>query len=67
MKKTHQVQPTKSWKKSLLSLAVGAALCSPITVMAVEFDLKDGEVTGSLDTTVSYGALWGSTPFPRTV
>ena len=25
---------------------------------AVEFDLMDGEVSGSLDTTVSYGAMW---------
>lgn len=58
MKKTHQVLPVTGWKKSLLSLAVGAALCTPVTVMAVQFDLADGEVTGALDTTVSYGALW---------
>ena len=61
MKKTHQVLPTLGWKKSLLSLAVGAALCTPVTVMAVQFDLADGEVTGALDTTVSYGALWSVT------
>jgi len=58
MKKTHQVLPATGWKKSLLSLAIGAALCTPVTVMAVQFDLADGEVTGALDTTVSYGALW---------
>ena len=58
MKKSHQVHPQAGWKKSLLSLAVGAALCSPVTVMAMQFELADGEVTGALDTTVSYGALW---------
>lgn len=58
MKKTHQGLPTQSWQKSLLSLAIGAALCTPVTVMAMQFELADGEVTGALDTTVSYGALW---------
>jgi len=58
MKRTQQVQPAMGWKKSLLSLAVGAALCTPVTVMAVQFELADGEVTGALDTTLSYGALW---------
>lgn len=58
MRRTHQVQPVTGWKKSLLSLAIGAALCAPVTVMAVQFELADGEVTGALDTTVSYGALW---------
>ncbi|MEK6787762.1 MAG: DUF1302 domain-containing protein [Pseudomonadota bacterium] len=58
MKKTHQGLPAQGWKKSLLSLAVGAALCTPVTVMAVQFELADGEVTGALDTTLSYGALW---------
>lgn len=58
MKKTHQHQPAFGWKKSLLSLAVGAAMCTPVTVMAVQFEFADGEVTGALDTTLSYGALW---------
>lgn len=58
MKRSTTAQSSPSWKRSLLSLAVGAALCTPMTAMAVEFELKDGEVTGSLDTTVSYGALW---------
>lgn len=58
MKRSITAQSSPRWKRSLLSLAVGAALCTPMTAMAVEFELKDGEVTGSLDTTVSYGALW---------
>jgi hypothetical protein len=37
-----------------------------MTAMAVEFELKDGEVTGSLDTTVSYGALWRVTGRDKT-
>lgn len=61
MKRSTTAQSSPSWKRSLLSLAVGAALCTPMTAMAVEFELKDGEVTGSLDTTVSYGALWSVT------
>lgn len=58
MKKSTTAQPSPRWKRSLLSLAVGAALCTPMAAMAVEFELKDGEVTGSFDSTVSYGALW---------
>lgn len=58
MKRSTTAQSSPSWKRSLLSLAVGAALCTPMTAMAVEFELNDGEVTGSLDSTVSYGALW---------
>ena len=58
MKKSTTAQSRPNWRRSLLSLAVGAALFTPMTAMAVEFELKDGEVTGSLDTTVSYGALW---------
>ncbi|CAM3635905.1 DUF1302 domain-containing protein [Parendozoicomonas haliclonae] len=39
----------------------GFALASILAVSpanAIEFDLMDGEVAGSLDTTVSYGAMW---------
>ncbi|MGI0116670.1 DUF1302 domain-containing protein [Zooshikella sp. RANM57] len=39
----------------------GFALASLLAVMpaqAFEFDLMEGEVTGSLDTTLSYGAMW---------
>jgi len=61
MKKSTTAQSRPNWRRSLLSLAVGAALFTPMTAMAVEFELKDGEVTGSLDTTVSYGALWSVT------
>lgn len=61
MKKSTTAQSKPNWRRSLLSLAVGAALFTPMTAMAVEFELKDGEVTGSFDTTVSYGALWSVT------
>lgn len=61
MKKSTTAQSRPNWRRSLLSLAVGAALFTPMAAMAVEFELKDGEVTGSLDTTVSYGALWSVT------
>jgi len=61
MKKSTTAPSSLGWKRSLLSLAVSAALFTPMTAMAVEFELKDGEVTGSLDTTVSYGALWSVT------
>lgn len=61
MKKSTTAPTSPTWKRSLLSLAVGAALCTPMTAMAVEFELNDGEITGSLDTTVSYGALWSVT------
>ena len=61
MKKSTTAQSRPNWRRSLLSLAVGAALFTPMTAMAVEFELKDGEVTGSFDTTVSYGALWSVT------
>lgn len=66
MKKSTTAPTSPTWKRSLLSLAVGAALCTPMTAMAVEFELKDGEVTGSLDTTVSYGALWRVTGRDKT-
>ncbi|RDH44855.1 DUF1302 domain-containing protein [Zooshikella ganghwensis] len=39
----------------------GFALASLLAVMpaqAFEFELMEGEVTGSLDTTLSYGAMW---------
>jgi len=61
MKKSTTAQSRPNWRRSLLSLAVGAALFTPMAAMAVEFELKDGEVTGSFDTTVSYGALWSVT------
>jgi len=61
MKKSTTAPSSLGWKRSLLSLAVSAALFTPMTAMAVEFELNDGEVTGSLDTTVSYGALWSVT------
>jgi len=66
MKKSTTAQSRPNWRRSLLSLAVGAALFTPMTAMAVEFELKDGEVTGSLDTTVSYGALWRVTGRDKT-
>ncbi|MTI15387.1 DUF1302 domain-containing protein [Sansalvadorimonas verongulae] len=35
-----------------------ASILAVAPVQAVEFDLMDGNVSGSLDTTVSYGAMW---------
>lgn len=35
-----------------------ASLLAVMPVQAFEFDLMEGEVTGSLDTTLSYGAMW---------
>ncbi|RRJ84860.1 DUF1302 domain-containing protein [Aestuariirhabdus litorea] len=35
-----------------------AGLMAALPVQAIEFDFADGEVTGSVDTTVAYGALW---------
>ncbi len=40
----------------VLAAAVAAALAMP--AQAFEFQSKDGEVTGYLDTTISFGALW---------
>ena len=46
-----------SYRRSALGAAVAMAMmASPAQVMAFEF--KSGEVAGSLDTTVSLGALW---------
>ena len=35
-----------------------ASILAVAPVQAVEFDLMDGDVSGSFDTTVSYGAMW---------
>ena len=35
-----------------------ASILAVAPVNAVEFDLADGDVSGSLDTTLSYGAMW---------
>jgi len=44
---------------SPLAAAIAAiSLCGTVPVHAFQFDLADGEVTGSFDTTLSYGALW---------
>ncbi|MCL6414610.1 DUF1302 domain-containing protein [Aestuariirhabdus sp. Z084] len=35
-----------------------AGLMAALPVQAIEFEFADGEVTGSVDTTLSYGAMW---------
>ncbi len=42
----------------LVAAVAAISLFGAIPAQAFEFDLADGEVTGSLDSTVSYGALW---------
>lgn len=58
MKKSAAVTPRVTLRRSLLSIAVAAATFGMAPAHAVQFELADGEVTGSFDTTVSYGALW---------
>lgn len=58
MKKSAAVTPRVTLQRSLLSLAVAAATFGMAPAHAVQFEFADGEVTGSFDTTVSYGALW---------
>ena len=41
-----------------LAVAVAAALLTPAIAGAVEIQSSSGEVTGSWDTTVSYGQSW---------
>jgi len=43
---------------SPLMVAVAAASLASFPAHAFQFDLADGEVSGSLDTTLSYGAMW---------
>ena len=45
-------------KNRAVSLVVGAALAAALPAQAFEFSGADGELTGSLDTTISLGALW---------
>ena len=47
-----------NYKKQVVSLAICTALCGAFPAQAFEFSSPGGEVTGSLDTTVSLGALW---------
>jgi hypothetical protein len=58
MKKSAAVTPRVTLQRSLLSMAVAAATFGMAPAHAVQFELMDGEVTGSFDTTMSYGALW---------
>lgn len=58
MKKKQNTLPTPI---RLAPVAAGFTLASILAlapVHALEFELMDGEVTGALDTTISYGALW---------
>lgn len=58
MKKSAAVTPRVTLQRSLLSMAVAAATFGMAPAHAVQFEFADGEVTGSFDTTASYGALW---------
>lgn len=58
MKKSAAVTPRVTLQRSLLSMAVAAATFGMAPAHAVQFEFMDGEVQGSFDTTVSYGALW---------
>lgn len=55
-----QDNKTHSNQRGLLSVAVGLALAGLISApaSAIEFSSDDGEITGSFDTTISYGASW---------
>ncbi len=58
MKKKQNTLPTPI---RLAPAAAGFTLASILAVApvhALEFELMDGEVTGSVDTTLSYGAMW---------
>lgn len=58
MKKSAAVTPRVTLQRSLLSMAVAAATFGMAPAHAVQFEFMDGEVTGSFDTTLTYGALW---------
>lgn len=52
-------RPAQCRAVSPLVAAIAAiSLFGPLPAQAFEFQFADGEVTGSLDTTMSYGALW---------
>lgn len=57
MKQTHM---KTSLKRGLLVASIGLALAglSSTPVVAWEFSTDDNEITGSIDTTISYGASW---------
>ena len=50
----------KSTARRVLPAALALALAASVstTAQAIEFVFSDGEVTGSFDTTISYGVLW---------
>src|SRR5687768_16990316 len=50
------IQGRRGAVAALLSASVGAALCT--SVSAKDFQLASGGVTGSWDTTLSYGQAW---------
>lgn len=53
-----QLPPYRRVVSPLMAAVAAASLLSAMPASAFEFDFADGEVTGALDTTVSYGALW---------
>ena len=59
MKKQVCSQPSARWQPSRLSLAIAlAAVTTSMPALAVPFKFVDDEITGSFDTTLSYGSLW---------
>lgn len=67
MKRTEHHARRSTWQRSLLSIAVSAAAFSlPMTAQAIQFDFADGEVSGSFDTTLSYGSMWRVTGQDKT-
>ncbi|MFZ6045426.1 DUF1302 domain-containing protein [Pseudomonas sp. CR3202] len=54
----HRPLPQLAPARAGLALASLLPLCMTFQAQALEFSFDDGEVAGSLDTTVSYGTLW---------
>ncbi len=59
-KHTNGTRSARIIGKSMLPAAIALALAglAAAPAWAIEFSSEDGEVTGSLDTTLSYGASW---------
>ena len=59
MKKQVRFRKSPQWQPKRLSLAIGlVGAVAALPAQAVPFKFVDDEVTGSFDTTLSYGSLW---------
>lgn len=69
MKKQLRFRQAPHWQPKLLSLAVGlASAVAALPAQAIPFKFVDDEITGSFDTTLSYGSLWRVTgPHPENI